>query len=161
MPAALTAAERERALDQVAAAPGRLRDAVRDLTDAQLDTRYRAGGWTVRQVVHHLPDSHANAYVRLKLALTEDTPLIRTYDEARWADLPDAAGPIALSLDLLEHLHARWLYLWRRLAAAAWSRRLRHPDLGEMRVDALLAFYAWHGRHHVAHVTTLREREGW
>ena len=148
-------------MDEIADTPGRLREAVRGLAGPQLDTPYRPGGWTVRQVVHHLPDSHVNSYVRLKLALTEESPVIRPYDEARWAMLPDAAAPLELSLDLLEHLHARWLYLWRRLTEGEWARTLLHPDLGPMRVDELLAFYAWHGGHHVAHITSLRLRRGW
>ncbi len=102
-----------------------------------------------------------NSYLRLKLALAEDVPTVPTFDEAVWAELPDAAAPVEGSLALLDHLHARWVYLWERLAEPDWNRRLRHPDLGEMRVDELLAFYAWHGWHHVAHITRLREREGW
>lgn len=139
----------------------RPRASVHDLSERQLDTPYRPGGWTVRQVVHHLPDSHANSFIRLKLALTEDVPLVRTYSERAWALLPDAAAPVELSLILLEALHARWVYLWRRLTNDDWRRRFRHPDLGEMRVDELLAYYAWHGKHHVAHVTELRRRERW
>lgn len=160
-PGALAPEARASAIAELADAPAHLRAAVSGLPDARLDTPYRPDGWTVRQVVHHLPDSHVNSYVRLKLALTEDAPLIRPYDEARWAMLPDAGAPVALSLDLLEHLHARWVYLWRRLTDADWARTLRHPELGVMRVDELLAFYAWHGRHHVAHITSLRLREGW
>jgi len=161
MPGVLEPGARDDAIAAIESAPSELRAAVDGLTDAQLDTPYRPGGWTVRQVTHHLVDSHVNSYTRLKLALTEAAPLIRTYDEAAWAELPDAVGPAELSLDLLEHLHARWAYLWRRLTDGEWRRTLRHPDLGEMRVDELLAFYAWHGRHHVAHITTLRDREGW
>lgn len=161
LPGSLAPAHRERSVEEIRAAPAQLRAATRGLTEAQLDTPYRPEGWSSRQVVHHLVDSHLNSYVRLKLALTEEVPTIRTYDEGRWAELPDAAAPIDGSLDLLEALHDRWIYLWRRLADADWERRLRHPDLGEMCVDELLAFYAWHGKHHIAHVTELRRREGW
>lgn len=161
MPGRLSPSDRRSAIHDIAEAPAQLRVAVAGLSDRQLDTQYRPGGWTVRQVVHHLPDSHVNSYVRLKLALTEHVPTIRTYDEAAWAKLPDAAAPIEGSLALLERLHERWVYLWERLTEAEWRRRLRHPDLGEMLVDELLAFYAWHGKHHIAHVTSLRAREGW
>ncbi len=161
LPGQLSPSERLSGIQEIAEAPAHLRSAVAGLSDRQLNTRYRPGGWTVRQVVHHLPDSHVNSYVRLKLALTEEVPTIRTYNEAAWAELPDAAAPIEGSLALLERLHERWVYLWQRLAEADWRRRLRHPDMGEMRVEELLAFYAWHGKHHVAHITSLRAREGW
>ncbi len=161
LPGRLSPSDRLGAIQNVSEAPAHLRSAVLGLPDDRLDTPYRPNGWTVRQVVHHLPDSHMNSYLRLKLALSEDVPTVRTYNEAVWAELPDAAAPVEGSLALLEHLHARWVYLWERLAEPDWNRRLRHPDLGEMRVDELLAFYAWHGRHHVAHITRLREREGW
>ena len=156
-----TATDRSIFIAMIAGAPAALRAAVAGLSEAQLDTPYRPDGWTVRQVVHHLPDSHLNSYTRLKLALTEDVPTIRTYDEAAWAGLPDAAGPVEMSLTLLEHLHERWVYLWERLADEDWARRLRHPELGDMTLDALLAFYAWHGDHHVAHISHLRARQGW
>jgi uncharacterized damage-inducible protein DinB len=153
---------RQRWIDEIAAAPAALRAAVQDLTDRQLDTPYRPGGWTVRQVVHHVPDSHVNAYTRIKLALTEDTPTIKPYEEKRWAELPDGrTAPIEVSLALLEHLHARWILLLRSLDDAAFARPLNHPEGGAMNVDYLLAMYAWHGRHHTAHITALREREGW
>jgi uncharacterized damage-inducible protein DinB len=149
-------------VEQIAAAAAALRAAVSGLSARQLDTPYRDGGWTVRQLVHHLPDSHLNAYTRFKLALTEDEPLIKTYEEARWAELPEArVADVALSLALLDALHARWVTAIRVLPREAFARTLRHPDLGVMSVDLLLALYAWHGRHHVAHVTTLRERLGW
>jgi hypothetical protein len=159
----LTPDERRAAIDAIAAAPGRMRDAVAGLTDAQLDTPYRDDGWTVRQVVHHVPDSHLNAYTRLKLALTEDDPAIRPYDEARWAELEDSRlTPVEVSLTLLESLHARWVTLLRSMNADDFRRTLHHPDHpGVLTVDWLLALYAWHGRHHVAHVTSLRERLGW
>ena len=111
--------------------------------------------------MHHLPDSHVNSYVRLKLALTENEPLIQTYDEVRWAELPDSGGPIGISIDLLTALHRRWVFLLRRLDDSQWSLRFRHPDLGLMRVDELAAYYDWHGRHHVAHIDSLRKRRGW
>lgn len=160
-PGRLGPADREKLIQEIADLATVLRLAVDSLRDEQLDTPYRPDGWTVRQVVHHLPDSHINSYVRLKLALTEDTPTIRTYEEARWAVLPDSSAPIELSLRLLERLHERWVFLWRHLAENDWERRFRHPDLGEMNVAELLAYYAWHGRHHVAHITALRERNGW
>ena len=153
---------RRRAIDTIAAAPERLRDAVQGLDDAQLDTPYRPGGWTVRQVVHHVPDSHLNAYVRFKLALTEDAPTIKPYDEARWALLDDSRlTPIETSLTMLEALHDRWVRLLRSMTPAEFSRGLTHPENGPMTLDQMLALYEWHGRHHVAHVTGLRERSGW
>ncbi len=160
-PGSLTPSERVEAIEQIALLPGRLRDAVAGLSDEQLDTPYRPEGWTVRQVVHHLPDSHINSYVRWKKALTEDVPTIGTYEEARWAELSDSEAPVEVSLDLLEALHARWVILLRKLPDDAWGRRLMHPEVGELGLDDLLALYAWHSRHHVAHITSLREREGW
>jgi hypothetical protein len=131
------------------------------LNDAQLDTPYRAGGWTVRQLAHHLPDSHMNAYVRFKLGLTEDTPAIKTYEEKDWAKTPEMGSPIAMSLDLLTALHQRWVTLLRALSPADFARKITHPDWGTPSLDFLLGQYAWHGRHHTAHVTTLRERMRW
>jgi hypothetical protein len=161
-PAATDAAARAGFVAQLAVAPDLLRRAVAGMGDERLDTPYRPGGWTVRQVVHHLPDSHLNAYVRFKLALTESEPVIRTYDEKLWAGLPEArTGPAELSLDLLDALHRRWVAALRALAPDAFARTLRHPDLGPMTVDRLVALYAWHGRHPVAHVTALAAREGW
>ena len=155
------AGERRAWIDSIAGAPSQLRGAVAGLSDAQLDTPYRPGGWTVRQVVHHLPDSHMNAFVRMKLALTEELPTIRPYDEARWAELPDASAPLPPSLELLDALHAKWVLLLRRLAEADWSRTFRHPESGDWRLDHVLSMYAWHGAHHIAHITSLRQREGW
>jgi DinB superfamily len=161
-PASLSPAERAAAVAAIAETPARLRAAVAGLAPAQLDTPYRPGGWTVRQLVHHVPESHMNAFVRLKLALTEDGPTIRPYHEDRWAELPDAkAAPIEPSLALLEALHQRWDLALRELAAPDWERTFVHPDLGRQTVEQLVALYAWHGRHHVAHVTELRGREGW
>ncbi len=135
---------------------------MRGLTPAQLDTPYRPGGWTVRQVVHHVPESHMNAYVRFKLALTEDEPVIKPYDEARWAMLPDiAVAPVEASLALLEALHLRWVALLESMTNAEFTRRFQHPELGPVRLDQSLASYAWHGRHHVAHITSLRQRMAW
>lgn len=149
-------------VEQLAVAPAELRAAVAGLSMRQLDTPYRDGGWTVRQVVHHVPDSHMNAYVRFKLALTEEEPAIKTYEEDRWAELGDArVADVQISLALLEALHARWVTAIRVLPAPAFARTFRHPELGAMSIDRLLALYAWHGRHHVAHITTLRERMGW
>ncbi|HTW60100.1 MAG TPA: bacillithiol transferase BstA [Terriglobales bacterium] len=158
----LSSDQRQASLDEIAQAPANLRRAVTGLSDAQLDTPYRPGGWTVRQVVHHVPDSHLNSYVRFKLALTEDEPTIKPYAEDRWAELADTkATPIAVSLTMLDALHDRWVRLLRSLDAADWKRTFRHPELGPMTLEKNLALYAWHGRHHVAHITTLRDREGW
>jgi hypothetical protein len=155
--------ERRAMIDVIAAAPARMREAVAGLDATQLDTPYREGGWTVRQVVHHVPDSHLNAYVRLKLALTEDDPIIRPYDEALWAALPDSRDtPVEVSLTLLESLHARWVTLWRAMSGEDFRRTLRHPDhSGILTLDWLLSMYEWHSRHHVAHITSLRERMQW
>ncbi len=154
--------ERARRIAEIAAAPVALRDAVAGLSDAQLETPYRPGGWTVRQVAHHVPDSHMNAYVRFKLAVTEETPTIKPYDEAAWARLADVRTvPVETSLALLEALHARWVALLRSLGEADWARTFKHPELGVVPLEKNLALYAWHGRHHVAHVTSLRERMGW
>jgi uncharacterized damage-inducible protein DinB len=161
-PASSGPAERAAFVAAIAEAPARLREAVAGLTPEQLDTPYRPGGWTVRQVVHHVPDSHLNAYVRCKLALTEDEPTIRPYHEERWAELPEArSAPIEISLALLERLHERWVPALLALAPADWERPLVHPESGRQTVEQLVALYAWHGRHHVAHVTGLRRREGW
>ncbi len=160
--APLTESQRREFIEAIAATPARLSDAVKGLKPGQLDTRYRPEGWTVRQVVHHVPDSHMNAYTRFKLALTEDLPLIKPYDEAKWAELGDAKTAIEPSLALLENLHKRWVLLLRSLGPAEWSRKFRHPEHEKpMSLDDSLALYAWHGKHHVAHITSLREREGW
>lgn len=162
MPGSVSAGELATFVDQIAETPAHMRAAVAGLTDAQLDTPYRPGGWTVRQVVHHVPDSHMNSYVRFRLALTEDAPVIKPYEEARWAELHDARTlPIEPSLELLESLHARWVPLLRSLTEADWKRMFRHPELGPVRLEQNAALYAWHGRHHVAHITKLRERMSW
>jgi uncharacterized damage-inducible protein DinB len=160
--APLTEQQKQKALDDIANAPANLRAAVKGLSEAQLDTPYRPEGWTVRQVVHHVPDSHMNAYIRFKLALTEDEPTIKPYAEDRWAKLADTkATPIEVSLTMLESLHDRWMRLLRSLGPQDWKRTFRHPEMGAMTLEKTLALYAWHGCHHVAHVTTLRERSGW
>ena len=153
---------REAFIAEIASTPAGLRAAVEDLTAAQLDTPYREGGWTVRQVIHHLPDSHMNAYVRFKLALTEVEPTIKPYAEDRWAELSDSkATPVEVSLILLDSLHHRWVTLLRSLAPSDWKRNFRHPQLGVVSLEKNVALYAWHGRHHVAHVTELRKRMHW
>jgi hypothetical protein len=152
-PQSVSNEEREELMFRLATAPARLRTAVEELTEAQLDTPYREGGWTIRQVTHHLPDSHMNSYVRFKLALTEDKPTIKPYDEAAWALLGDtAATPVETSLVLLESLHARWVTLLRGLGDSQWKREMRHPQNGLLRLDQVLALYAWHGDHHIAHI---------
>lgn len=161
-PAHVTPQDRAQWLTELEALPAQLKKAVEGLSDEQLDTPYRPGGWTVRQVVHHLPDSHLNSYIRFRFALTEETPLIKPYDEATWAELTDAkSAPVNLSLSLLESLHARWVILLRSLNDAQFARTFRHPDLGGVRLDTALGLYAWHGRHHVGHILNLRKRKGW
>jgi hypothetical protein len=149
-------------IDQMAEAPARLREAVAGLTDAQLATPYRPEGWTVRQLVHHVADSHMNGYVRLKLALTEDEPTVKTYDQECWVTLGDiSVVPVEISLQLLEALHVRWVAAWRSLSAEQFGRRFRNPELGLVTLGTHLGIYAWHGRHHAAHITELRRRNGW
>ena len=157
----LTAAERSAAIAAIARTPANVRNAVRGLSERHLDTPYRDGGWTVRQVVHHLPDSHLNAYARFKLAMTEDNPVIKPYDQEAWANLPDGkAGAIEPSLSMLEGLHTRWVILLESMQPADFARPLRHPEHDQkLNLDMMLAMYAWHGRPHVAHIPGLRERE--
>ena len=143
------------------AAPTRLRSAVAGLSDQQLDTPYRPDGWTVRQVVHHVADSHMNSFIRFRLALTEDEPIVKTYDEAKWALLKDAALPVEVSLQVIEGIHHRMVVMLRALDPADFDRKFRHPQLGLMDLSTNLALYAWHSRHHVAHITGLRDRMGW
>jgi DinB superfamily len=158
----LTEEQKKKSLDDIANTPANLRAAIKGLSPQQLDTPYRPGGWTVRQVVHHVPDSHMNAYVRFKLALTEDEPSIKPYAEDRWAELADTkAAQVEVSLTLLESLHDRWVRLLRSLTPEDWKRTFRHPELGVVSLEKNLALYSWHGRHHVAHIAALREREGW
>ncbi len=162
MPAAVTPALRQSAIETIAETPAKFRSAVRGLSESQLDTPYRDGGWTVRQVVHHLPDSHLNAYIRLKLALTESSPTIKPYEEDKWARLADSrATPVEVSLSLLDSLHTRWVLLLRSLGPEDFSRKLVHPEHGEKNINWLLFIYAWHGPHHTAHITELRKAKGW
>jgi uncharacterized damage-inducible protein DinB len=151
-----------RAIDEIAQTPAKLRAAVEGLSPEQLDTTYRPGGWTVRQVVHHVPDSHLNSYCRFKLALTEDEPTIKAYHEDRWAELDDSrSAPIEVSLAMLESLHKRWVLLMKSLAPADFARTFRHPEIGLVSLAKNVCLYGWHGRHHTAHITSLRERMGW
>ena len=162
MPKQVTPARRQQAIDEIASTPAKMRAAVKGLNDAQLDTPYREGGWTVRQVVHHVPDSHLNAYVRLKLALTEEKPTIKPYDEAKWANLADTRStPVEVSLSLLSSVHERMDRIWRSLQQEQFARTLVHPEHGERTVDWLLFLYEWHGKHHTAHITELRKEKGW
>jgi uncharacterized damage-inducible protein DinB len=154
--------ERQTLIHQIAEAPAKLRQSVKGLTEEQLDTPYRPEGWTVRQVVHHLPDSHFNAYVRMKLAMTEQQPTIKPYEQQLWAELSDArTAPTEISLTLLESLHKRWVLFLQSLKSSDFGRTLNHPESGVMNLDRLLQLYAWHGRHHTAQITSLRERMGW
>lgn len=158
----ITPDRREDWISQIAEAPSLLRSALGGLSDEQLATPYRPSGWTLRQLAHHMADSHMNSYVRFRLALTEDEPTIKPYHEDRWAELDDArTAPVEVSLALLDSLHARWVLLLGSLADADWKRTFRHPERGLMTLERNLALYAWHGRHHIAHVTGLRERKGW
>jgi hypothetical protein len=153
---------RKHHIEQISGTPARMRRAVAGLDENQLATPYRDGGWTVQQVVHHLPDSHLNAYIRFKWAMTEDAPTIKPYDEGAWATLKDSAlTPVDVSLTLLESLHARWTVLLRSLKAEDFQRKFIHPDSGPHDLDCLLGLYSWHGNHHIAHITALRERMGW
>ena len=162
VPEKVTEEDRRLYISQIEQTPAKLRAAVAGLTDAQLDTPYRDGGWTVRQVTHHVPESHMNAYIRFKLALTEDAPTIKPYEQQLWAELLDAkTAPVGLSLDLLDSLHQRWVLVLKAIKPEVFARKFNHPELGVVTLDRNLAMYAWHGRHHVAHVTALRERKGW
>ncbi|HVO36341.1 MAG TPA: putative metal-dependent hydrolase [Gemmatimonadales bacterium] len=157
----LNAAQRAECIAQIAAAPEQLRRAVQGLDDRKLDTPYRDGGWTVRQVVHHVPDSHMHAYLRCKFLLTEEQPTIKPYNQGDWAETPETRGPVDVSLALLEALHRRWVLLLEALRPEDFARTLNHPENGMMTLDGIVAMYAWHGRHHTAHITSLRERMGW
>jgi hypothetical protein len=157
-----SAEERQQWISDIEATPEAVCAAVSGLTDLQLDTPYRPGGWTVRQVVHHLPDSHVNAYVRFRLALTENEPTIKPYEENLWAELSDGrTAPVEASLTLLDGLHQRWVALLRSLEPGEFSRAFRHPELGRITLEKNLAMYAWHGKHHSAHIASLVERSGW
>jgi hypothetical protein len=158
----LTEDQKQKHLADIEQAPSHLRAAVKGLSNRQLDTPYRPEGWTVRQLAHHVPDSHLNAYIRFKLALTEDEPTIKPYAEDRWAQLADTpTTPVEVSLTLMDSLHQRWMNLLRSLKPEDWKRTFRHPEMGLMSLEKTLALYSWHGRHHVAHITTLRERNSW
>lgn len=158
----LSEQDRQKLLAQIEETPKKLRDAVAGLSREQLNTPYRDGGWTVQQVVHHLADSHMNSYVRFKLALTEEEPTIKPYNETRWAELSDSkTTPVESSLVLMDALHERWVNLLRGMSPADFSRKMKHPERGAMTLDDTLGLYAWHGRHHVAHITGLRDRKGW
>jgi uncharacterized damage-inducible protein DinB len=155
-------AQRGRLIDDIAQTPAALRAAVKGLSAEQIETPYREGGWTVRQVVHHVPESHMNAYIRFKLGLTEDQPTVKPYMEDRWAELPDSKStPLEVSLSLLESLHDRWVRVLRAIKPEEWKRVFMHPEMGPMPLEKNLVLYSWHGRHHVAHVTELRKRMGW
>jgi uncharacterized damage-inducible protein DinB len=161
-PSDASPAAREGWIATLAEAPEGFRLALEGLTPAQLDTPYREGGWTVRRVAHHLPDSHLNSYVRFKWALTEDTPVIKPYFEDRWAELPDARDtPVEVSLELLSALHKRWVVLLRALSDPDFARSFSHPESGVQTLSESLAYYAWHSRHHTAQITELRRRRGW
>jgi DinB superfamily len=158
----LTEDQKQKLVDDISHAPANLRAAVAGLSPVQLDTPYRPGGWTVRQVAHHVPDSHMNAYIRFKLALTEAEPTIKPYEQQLWAELADTkATPIEVSLTLMDSLHDRWVRLLRSLNPEDWKRNFRHPELGTVSLEKNLALYAWHGKHHVTHITNLRQRNGW
>jgi uncharacterized damage-inducible protein DinB len=160
-PATISLGDRNDAIATLAELPEQLRNAVDGLSYAQLGTPYREGGWTVRQVVHHVADSHMNALIRVKLALTEDWPTVKPYDEAAWAKLHDVAAPVEWSLELVEALHARWVMLLQSLDEEQWKRGCNHPENGPMTVEHITLLYAWHSRHHIAHITHLRAAENW
>jgi hypothetical protein len=154
--------QREAWINEIASQAARLREAVKGLTDAQLDTPYREGGWTVRQVVHHVPDSHMNAYIRFKLALTENHPNIKPYDETAWANLADSTLPVDVSLGLLGAVHERWVVLLKSLGEADFKKTFFHPESQKtFELDRVLGSYAWHGNHHIAHVTELKKQKNW
>lgn len=160
-PDIITPDDRLFAISALAELPTHLRNAVESLDHAELATPYRDGGWTVRQLVHHIADSHMNAVIRIKLALTEDWPTVKPYDEKAWAVLHDVAGPIEWPLNIIEALHARWVMLLQSLDEAQWQRGFRHPEMGASSVELSTLLYAWHSRHHTAHITHLRQREDW
>lgn len=161
-PETISTAGIKQEIEQIERVPRLLVEAVAGLSDSQLDTEYRVSGWTIRQVVHHLADSHLNSYCRFKLAVTENTPTIKTYEEARWAELVDGKTAVVdISLQLLSALHARWVMFLRSLNETDWKREVLHPELGQVTIGYLLYLYSWHGRHHIAHITGLRNRKGW
>ena len=160
-PGTVTEGQRAEWIEDIAAAPGLFREMVSGLSDGQLDTPYRPGGWTSRQVVHHVADSHMNSFIRFRLGLTEDEPAVKAYDEKKWAELCDAAMPVDVSLEILGALHRRWVVLLRGMSETDFSRTFRHPQMGLFRLDWNLALYSWHGKHHAAHIGNLRKRMGW
>lgn len=160
-PDTVTADQRTAWIGDIEATPARFREIVSGLDDEQLDTPYRPGGWTVRQVVHHVADSHMNSFIRFRLGLTEDEPTVKPYDEKRWAELCDSGMPVEVSLQIIEALHRRWVVLLRGMSDADFSRTFRHPEMGSFRLDSNLALYAWHGKHHEAHIGNLRKTKGW
>jgi uncharacterized damage-inducible protein DinB len=154
--------KRSRWIEQMEEVPAKLRAAVLGLSEEQLDTRYRKDGWTLRQVAHHLADAQLNGFMRFKLALTEDRPAIKTYEEDLWSETADGReAPVSLSVDLLAALHARWAILLKSLTEREFARTFRHPQRGELRIDDGIQLYAWHRVHHTAHIRGLRERRGW
>jgi hypothetical protein len=158
----VTEAQRQQWINEIAQLPAQLKEAVKGWSTAQLDTPYRPEGWTVRQVIHHLADSHIHCYIRFRFGLTEEEPVVKPYNEVTWAELADAkTGPIELSLSMLEAIHGRWVLLLRTLPASAFSRTIRHLERGLMSMDTILNLYSWHGRHHLAHITSLRNRMEW
>lgn len=154
---ALTPGERNQLIEEIESAPAKIRAAVAGMTEEQLDTPYRPGGWTVRQVVHHVADSHINSYVRFKLTLTESDPAIKGYDQDSWAGLPDSKAPVELSLSLLDALHRRWVVILRSMSEADFQRAFLHSELGKVGLDRTLALYAWHGRHHTGHILAVKQ----
>lgn len=157
----ITRIEIEEWIKQIEDLPELLAVAVSGLNEQQMDTAYRLGGWTVRQVVHHLADSHMNAYIRFKLAITEDTPVIKPYNEGEWAELPDYELPIETSISLLKALHIRWVKLLKSLTLTDLEKTFVHPDSGEISIGKNIGIYAWHGQHHLSHITSLCIRKGW
>ncbi|MBI4852834.1 MAG: putative metal-dependent hydrolase [Acidobacteria bacterium] len=161
IPAEINESRRKTFIKDIADMPELLKEAVKGLNEEQLNNPYRPDGWTLRQVVHHLADSHLNSYIRFKMALTENEPTIKTYFEDRWADLADSKASIEPSLNLIDALHTRWVILLKSLSDKDFERAFRHPDLGLVTLNKALAIYAWHGKHHLAHITCLRDSKGW
>jgi len=161
-PKSITAEMINEYINTIEDSPAKYREAVRNFTDEQLDTQYRPGGWTVRQVIHHVPDSHINSYVRFKLGLTEDSPAIKTYDEAKWAEINDSKDtPVEVSLQLLESLHKRWVVILKSMTQKDFEKTVTHPEWGKIRLDYMLAIYDWHCKHHLAHILSLKKRMAW
>ncbi|MEL7530189.1 MAG: YfiT family bacillithiol transferase [Bacteroidota bacterium] len=163
VPETITPAMIQQWIQEIEILPGLLIDSVSNLTDLQLNMPYRPGGWSLRQVIHHVVDSHMNSYVRFKWTLTEDQPTIKAYYEDRWAELPEAkTAPVQVSLGLLASLHARWVMMFRNMSAEEWQRAYYHPEQEKLiRLDQNLGLYAWHGKHHLAHINSLKQGMGW